>query len=1041
MAKIKSRDAFVEFKNDIKKRQDHRKKIISVCGSTGCSAFGSAHVIDAFTQEIRKKGLEDQVLVRKTGCHGFCERGPIVTILPEDFFYNKVAVEDIPEIVDRTIQKGELVERLLYRHPQTGEQYIHTHDVPFYAGQMRKVFEHNGNIDPTDIEAYIAVEGYEGFTKALFEMRPGDVIEEVKEAGLRGRGGGGFLTGLKWEFCRKSLGQPKYLICNADEGDPGAFMDRSLLEGNPHAIIEGMLIGAYAIGSEYGYIYVRAEYPLAIRHLNIAIEQCTDLGLLGDRILGTDFSFHLKIKQGAGAFVCGEETALIASIEGKRGMPRSRPPFPAHHGVWEKPTNINNVETFANVPLIILEGAKKYAEIGTEKSKGTKIFALDGKINNTGLVEVPLGTSLRDVIYKIGGGIPKGRKFKAVQLGGPSGGCIPAPHLDTPIDYDSLQELGAIMGSGGMIVMDENTCMVDIARYFLEFVQSESCGKCIPCRIGTKRMLEILVRITEGKGQMSDLDMLEELAIHIKDTALCGLGQTAPNPVLSTLRYFREEYETHILYKKCPAASCEALFLSPCEHVCPLGTDVPNYVNLIGEGRFSEALAVVREKNPFPGICGRVCHHPCQVRCRRGEIDDPIAIADLKRVAADFGYNHHRVPTANIRWKKERVAIIGGGPSGLTAAYFLGQLGFQVTLFEAMPVLGGMLYWGIPEYRLPKKILEKEIQMILPWIAELKTSTKIGKDIPFDELIKGDYQAIYISTGAPQGIPLDMPGKDLEGVWDGISFLNQVISGKRPEMGDKVCVIGGGNVAMDAARTALRLGAKEVTVCYRRQKSDMPAQEDEIVEAGEEGIKFLFLTIPLEARGEGGRMTGLLCQKAALGETGQDGRRRPVPQKGTEFTIAVDTLIAAIGQNLDLSFLPEDVQTRICNGKRICSDPLSCQTGHPLIFAGGDVVTGPKTVIEAIAAGRKAALAISESISPHSSRHLRIISNERILYHEVEVDESKGDARRVPMPHKNLKQRIKGFSEVNKGYSQDEAISEAKRCLKCNFEKMMGSEE
>ncbi|MGA1794684.1 MAG: NADH-ubiquinone oxidoreductase-F iron-sulfur binding region domain-containing protein [bacterium] len=1039
MTRITSRKEFDAFTKKLKGRQDPKKRVVSVCG-TGCSAVGSLEVIDALRNEVAKRGLADAVEVRKTGCHGFCERGPIVTILPEDYFYNKVTVEDVPEIIEKTIRNGELVERLLYLDPQTGKRCAHTNDVPFYAGQMRKVFKHNGSIDPTDIEAYIAVDGYQGLVKALFEMEPGDVIEEVKDAGLRGRGGGGFLTGLKWEFCRKAHGEPKYVICNADEGDPGAFMDRSILEGNPHAVIEGMLIAAYGIGSEHGYIYVRAEYPLAIRYLLIAVEQAESIGLLGEHILGTDFSFDLKIKQGAGAFVCGEETALIASIEGKRGMPRSRPPFPAHQGVWGKPTNINNVETFANVPLIILEGAKSYAEVGTDKSKGTKIFALAGKINNTGLVEVPLGTSLRDVIYTIGGGIPKGRKFKAVQLGGPSGGCIPAQHLDTPIDYDSLQDLGAIMGSGGMIVMDENTCMVDIARYFLEFVQSESCGKCIPCRVGTKRMLEILIKITEGRGQMSDLDLLEELAVHIKNTALCGLGQTAPNPVLSTLRYFRDEYETHILYQKCPAASCEMLFLSPCEHVCPLGTDVPNYVNLIAEGRFSEALAVVREKNPFPGVCGRVCNHPCQVKCRRGEIDDPIAIADLKRVAADYGETQSAVPTANIRWKNERVAVIGGGPSGLTAAYFLGQLGFRVTLFEAMPVLGGMLAWAIPEYRLPKKTLDHEIRLILPWIAELKTSTKIGKDVPFESLLSGDFRALYIAVGAPVGIPLTIPGSDLDGVWDGLSFLTQVSFGKRPAIGDRVCVIGGGNVATDAARTALRLGAREVTICYRREREDMPALDEEILEAEEEGVAFLFLTIPLEIKGTKGRMTGLVCQKAVLGETGPDGRRRPVPSPGTEYLLACDTIIGAIGQRLDLAFLPEAIQREICSGNRIAAEVTSGRTCNPMIFAGGDVVTGPNTVIDAIAAGRKAALAISECISPHSSRHLRVISNERILYHEVEVDESMGDARREPMPHTSARQRIKGFSEVKKGYTPQKAIREARRCLKCNFEKMMGYE-
>jgi NADH-quinone oxidoreductase subunit F len=439
-------------------------------------------------------------------------------------------------------------------------------------------------------------------------------------------------------------------------------------------------------------------------------------------------------------------------------------------------------------------------------------------------------------------------------------------------------------------------------------------------------------------------------------------------------------------------------------------------------------------------VCGRVCNHPCQVKCRRGEIDDPIAIADLKRVAADYGDTLPAVTTANIRWKNEKVAVIGGGPSGLTAAYFLGQLGFRVTLFEAMPVLGGMLAWAIPEYRLPKKILDHEIRLILPWIAELKTSTAIGKDIPFESLMSADYRAIYIAAGAPVGIPLTIPGSDLEGVWDGLTFLSQVSFGKRPAVGDRVCVIGGGNVATDAARTALRLGAKEVTICYRREREDMPALDEEILEAEEEGVKFLFLTIPLEIKGTNGRMTGLMCQKAVLGETGPDGRRKPVPSPGTEYLLACDTIIAAIGQRLDLAFLPETVQKEICSGNRISVEFTSGKTSNPLIFAGGDVTTGPNTVIEAIASGRRAALAISESISPHSSRHLRVISNERILYHEVHVDESMGDARREPMSHRSARQRVKGFSEVKKGYTPEKAVREAKRCLKCNFEKMMGYE-
>jgi len=582
MKKINSKEEFIRLQEELKEFQDHKKKIISVCKGTGCSAFGSSALIEAFEKKIEERGLSNQISIKKTGCHGFCEKGPIVVILPDDIFYHQVSVEDVSDIVERTIEKGEFIDKLLYKDLKTKQKYIYTYDIPFYAKQKRVVFHHNGLIDPTNIEDYLRVGGYEAFLKALFEMTHEQVIDEVKSSGLRGRGGSGFLTGLKWEFCSKAKGDPKYLICNADEGDPGAFMDRSLLEGNPHLVLEGMLIAGYAIGSSQGYVYVRAEYPLAIANLKIAISQCRELGILGQHVLGTGFSFDLQIKEGAGAFVCGEETALMASIEGKRGMPRPRPPFPAHKGLWGKPSNINNVETFANVPFVIGKGAQWYANVGTEKSKGTKIFALAGKVNNTGLVEVPMGITLREVIFGIGGGAQKGRQFKAVQLGGPSGGCIPENKLDTPIDYDSLISLGAIMGSGGMVVMDTANCMVDVARFFLEFIQIESCGKCVPCRIGTKRMLEIVTRITEGKGQESDLELLKELAEGIKATALCGLGQTAPNPALSTIRYFLDEYRAHILEKRCPAHVCSALIkfevaqdlckkCGVCKKVCPAG--------------------------------------------------------------------------------------------------------------------------------------------------------------------------------------------------------------------------------------------------------------------------------------------------------------------------------------------------------------------------------------------------------------------------------------------------------------------------------------
>ena len=549
----------------------HIRAHVLVCGGTGCKSAGSKEVQLEFAKQLEQKGLSDEVMIVETGCHGFCEHGPLVIIYPEGTFYCRVKPEDVEEIVESHLFKGRIVERLLYHEPLTHEQIPSYSEINFYKKQKRLVLEHCGAINPEQIEEYIAVGGYEALAKAVTTMTPQEVIDEVKKSGLRGRGGGGFPTGMKWQFAANSVNDKKYVICNADEGDPGAFMDRSVLEGDPHKVLEGMAICGYAIGADEGYIYVRAEYPLAIKRLRIAIDQAEQMGLLGKSIFGSKFSFKIHIKEGAGAFVCGEETALMASIEGRRGMPRPRPPFPAVSGLWGKPTNINNVETFANVASIITNGADWYCGFGTEKSKGTKVFALTGKINNTGLAEVPMGITMREIIFDIGGGITNGKKFKAVQIGGPSGGCLPESMLDLSVDYDSLISVGAMMGSGGLVVMDEDTCMVDVvvmdedtcmvdvAKFFLNFTQSESCGKCTPCREGTKRMLEILTRITEGQGREGDIELLEELAGNIKETALCGLGQTAPNPVLSTLKYFRDEYEAHIKEKRCPAGVCEKL--------------------------------------------------------------------------------------------------------------------------------------------------------------------------------------------------------------------------------------------------------------------------------------------------------------------------------------------------------------------------------------------------------------------------------------------------------------------------------------------------
>ena len=589
------------------------------CGGTGCTSSGSQKIQDAFVREIEKQGLAEEVKVVQTGCFGLCALGPVVILYPDGTFDSRVEESDVAEIVSEHLLKGRPVQRLVYNEVAEGSEETHSslNDTTFYKSQYRLALRNCGVINPENIEEYIAMDGYAALGKVLTEMTPDEVIQTILDSGLRGRGGGGFPTGLKWKFASSNRGNvKKYVACNADEGDPGAFMDRSILEGDPHALIEAMAIAAYAIGADEGYVYVRAEYPIAVNRLQIAIDQAKEYGLLGTDIFGTGFNFDLKIRLGAGAFVCGEETALMTSIEGNRGEPRPRPPFPAVKGLFGQPTILNNVETYANIPQIILKGAQWFASIGTEKSKGTKVFALGGKINNTGLVEVPMGTTLRHIIEEIGGGIPNGKKFKAAQTGGPSGGCIPAHLIDTPIDYDNLMAIGSMMGSGGLIVMDEDTCMVDIARFFLDFTVDESCGKCTPCRVGTKRLLELLDKIIAGKGELEDLDRMEELCNYIKSASLCGLGQTAPNPVLSTLRYFRDEYVAHIVDKKCPAGVCKNLIqysIDPetcigcgiCAKKCP--ADAITRTDYVAPGHKLASMQIDTSKCVKCGACVSTC--------------------------------------------------------------------------------------------------------------------------------------------------------------------------------------------------------------------------------------------------------------------------------------------------------------------------------------------------------------------------------------------------------------------------------------------------
>lgn len=1002
---------------------------VLVCAGAGCVSSGCKAVKDALVDEIARYGLEKEVRVVETGCMGPCDLGPVIVVYPEGVFYQKVKPEDTQAIVGEHLYKGRVVDRLVYRAPGTEEAQQTFEDIDFFKKQTRIALRNTGIINPESVEEYIARDGYRALGKVLSSMTPEQVIDVVKRSGLRGRGGGGFLTGLKWEFTAKATGSPKYVVCNADEGDPGAFMDRSVLEGDPHSVLEAMAICGYAIGAHQGYIYVRAEYPLAVERLGIAIKKAREYGLLGKNIFGTGFDFDVEIRVGAGAFVCGEETALLASIQGRRGEPRPRPPFPANAGLWGKPTVINNVETWANIPVIILKGPEWFASIGTEKSKGTKVFALAGKINNTGLVEVPMGTSLGEIIYDIGGGIPRGKKFKAAQTGGPSGGCIPKEYLNVPVDYDSLTQLGTIMGSGGLIIMDEDTCMVDLAKFFLEFVQDESCGKCAPCRVGTKRMLEILDRIKRGEGQEGDIELLEELAYGIKNSALCGLGQTAPNPVLSTIRYFRHEYEEHIRDKYCAASVCAALFKSPCQNTCPAGIDVPIYIDHIKNRRFKEAYETIKHDNPFPVVCGRVCNHPCESKCRRGQLDDPLAIRTLKRFVGDYvlakGNGEAQVakPEARLEGK---VAVIGAGPAGLTCAYYLARKGYRVTVFEALPVAGGMMAVGIPDYRLPRKTLEAEIDTIRALGVDIRTGVRVGKDVTLDQLKDQGYQAFFLAVGSHQDQKLNIPGEDLGGVYSGVAFLRDLNLGRSFDFsGQKVAVIGGGNVAIDAARSALRLGAEGVTVYYRRTREEMPALPEEIAEAEKEGVTFQFLVAPVEVLGNQGQAQALKLEYMRLGEFDKSGRRRSEPT-GQVTEVAANVVIAAIGQTADLSWIPASMGLETGRGV-VIADSRTMTTNVPGIFAGGDCVTGPDTVIQAIAAGKKAAASIDKYLGGDG-----MVAPPLEVERKVSGEIIEQEARRIAEPALDVSDRLGSFKEVELGFDEEMAVAEASRCLRCD---------
>ncbi len=1006
---------------------------------------GAEGLYQAFAQGIERSGAD--IVLAPVGCFGACFQEPLVGVrLPGKplVILRKVQANDATRVLE-DIEEGNISPDLIYckieewdhltGHLRYGEGYPGVqswNDLPFFKSQKKIVLRNCGIVNPDDIEEYIAIGGYQALYKVLMDGHPEAVIEQIKLSRLRGRGGAGYATGNKWEFLAKAKAEPKYIICNADEGDPGAYMNRNEIESDPHALLEGMIVGGYATDAAEGIVYVRAEYPLAVHRLNRAIEQAREYGMLGENILGRGLKFDIAVVEGAGAFVCGEETALIASLEGHAGRPRPRPPFPAQKGLWGKPTSINNVETWYNIAPIVMRGPSWFTETGSPKSSGTKVFSLVGKVKNTGLVEMPLGTSLKTFIYDIGEGAPDGRQVKAVQTGGPSGGCIPHEMFETPVDYENLAQLGSIMGSGGMVVMDEDNCMVDVARYFIEFTHSESCGKCIPCRVGLNKCLRILNRVTEGAGTAHHVELLDELSRYIRDCSLCGLGQTAPNPVLTALRHFRGEFEDHIVARRCAAGVCEELALSPCENSCPLHMNIPRFLQLYKEGQLEQAFLSIILDNPLPSSTGRVCQHPCDNRCRRQTLDQSVNMREVHRFVADsillsdkYEPMFQAVMDRMLAATGRKIAVVGAGPAGLTAAFYLALFGHDVTVFESRPEAGGMLRFALPEYRLPKNVLKREISFIERLGVKFVFNTKLGADLSFGEL-DDHFDSVFLSIGTWKESWIEQAGTELKPVYGALNFLEATAAGQDVVLGRRVAVIGGGNAAIDSARTSLRKGS-EVTVFYRRERKDMPAIEEETVAAREEGAKFVFLAAPHRIIGDGkGGVKAIEVVKTRLGAYDTSGRRKPVTT-GEIQRFDCDSVILAVGEGVDPE-VAKDSGMKLRDSGTVEVNRFTLESSRQKFYAGGDLVTGASNVSNAMGYGKQAARNIDRQLM-ESDRWNSLFPE---FEYEQNPPEEPSSSRRHSGHELPALVRARSFDEVVSGLDDESTLDEACRCLRCD---------